>query len=143
MTQPQLPHKPLAADNPWLRRLPGFVKTASGLEWRMWQRLPRVALWGTAVLATPCLVLAVLLFPDALGTSVQSTLWPTLPALEGAGARDALQWLFAGIGLLVFHWTALLTVAIGCLIVMAMKGPAYVADGLALPEAPPGAPKDD
>jgi hypothetical protein len=32
------------------------------------------------------------------------------------------------VGLVVLHWTLVLTVAIGCVIVMLMKGPAYVAD---------------
>ena len=39
---------------------------------------------------------------------------------------------FAMIGLAIFIWTAVLTVAtvaIGCVIVWLMKGPAYVADG--------------
>ena len=35
-------------------------------------------------------------------------------------------------GLLFVHWTLVLTLAIGCVIVMLMKGPAYVADGYAL-----------
>ena len=34
-------------------------------------------------------------------------------------------------GLLGLFWTMMLTVAIGCVIVMIMKGPAYGADGLA------------
>jgi hypothetical protein len=29
----------------------------------------------------------------------------------------------------VLHWTLVLTVGIGCVIVMLMKGPAFVADG--------------
>ena len=33
------------------------------------------------------------------------------------------------IGLVIFIWTAVLTVTIGCVIVWLMKGPAYVADG--------------
>jgi hypothetical protein len=32
----------------------------------------------------------------------------------------------------VFHWTAVFTVAIGCVVVMLMKGPGYVADGMEL-----------
>jgi hypothetical protein len=28
----------------------------------------------------------------------------------------------------VFHWTAVFTIAIGCVVVMLMKGPGYVAD---------------
>ena len=34
------------------------------------------------------------------------------------------------IGLAILIWTLVVTVAIGCVIVWLMKGPAYVADGL-------------
>jgi hypothetical protein len=105
--------------------------------------LPRITWWGSVLLGAPCALLGVLLYPDLFGAGVQNLLWPSLVALEGQAARDAMQWLFAGIGLMIVHWTAVLTVGIGCLIVMAMKGPAYVADGLSLPAAPPGAPRDD
>jgi hypothetical protein len=130
----------MPAAGPWLRRLPGFTKSPAGLEWRIWKRLPRLLVWGTVLLGVPCLMLGLALFPDALGAWAQHTWWPEWPGLEGEGGRDALQWLFMAVGLLVFHWTAVLTLAIGCVIVMAMKGPAFVADGLALPEAPPGSP---
>ena len=39
------------------------------------------------------------------------------------------------IGLVVLHWTVVLTVAIGAFIVMVMKGPAYVADAYPLVES--------
>jgi hypothetical protein len=29
---------------------------------------------------------------------------------------------------LIFHWTMVITLAIGCVIVMVMKGPGYMAD---------------
>ena len=32
-------------------------------------------------------------------------------------------------GVIVFHWTMVLTLGIGCVIVIVMKGPGYVADG--------------
>jgi hypothetical protein len=32
--------------------------------------------------------------------------------------------------LVIFLWTLVLTVTIGCVVVWLMKGPAYVADGL-------------
>ena len=35
-------------------------------------------------------------------------------------------------GAVFFHWVALLTVAMACMIVMVMKGPAYVADAYPL-----------
>jgi hypothetical protein len=33
-------------------------------------------------------------------------------------------------GVVIFHWTAVFTIAIGCVVVMLMKGPGYVADPL-------------
>ena len=44
------------------------------------------------------------------------------------------------ISLVIFHWTAVLTVAIGAFIVMVMKGPAYVADPYPLNDADRPAP---
>ena len=39
---------------------------------------------------------------------------------------------FLMIGLVLFIWSLVLTLAIGCVIVWLMKGPAYVADGYEL-----------
>ena len=40
------------------------------------------------------------------------------------------------IGVVVLHWTLVLTLALGCFIVRVMKGPAYVADAYPLPQRP-------
>lgn len=45
-------------------------------------------------------------------------------------ARQVQVFDFAMIGLVIFIWTLVLTVTIGCIVVWLMKGPAYVADGL-------------
>ena len=37
---------------------------------------------------------------------------------------------FAMVGLVILVWTVVFPIAIGCVIVWLMKGPAYVADGL-------------
>ena len=55
-----------------------------------------------------------------------------------ANASQA-RWLqmadyFVG-AVLIFHWTMVITVAIGCVIVMVMKGPGYVADSYPVPHA--------
>jgi len=44
-------------------------------------------------------------------------------------ARHIQLFDFVMIGLVVFTWTLVVTVSIGCVIVWLMKGPAYVADG--------------
>jgi uncharacterized Tic20 family protein len=54
------------------------------------------------------------------------------PGLEWALLRRLPAILV--IGLVVLHWTLVFTVAIGCVIVWLMKGPAYVADAYPPPE---------
>ena len=97
----------------WLQKLPGFTRSPAGLEWALWKKLPWIGLAGTAL---PLLAvgMAWLWTPDS----------PT-PALE----RELTQWLYIAVGMVVLNWTLVLTAAIGCVIVMLMKGPAFVADG--------------
>jgi hypothetical protein len=103
----------------WLQKIPNSVRCASGLEWSLWRKLPLIALLGTVL---PLLgLLAVHAMTDADANAAQ------------------VRWLqmadyFVG-AVLVFHWTMVLTVAIGCVIVMVMKGPGYVADGYAVPHS--------
>lgn len=87
------------------------------MEWQLWRRLPQILMVGTVL---PLTGLAFL----HLG-------------MQGASAAEArgLQILdFVVTGILVFHWTAVLTVGIGCAVVMVMKGPAYEADSYPLPD---------
>lgn len=102
------------------RRLPGFTRSAPGLEHRIWRRLPAVLLWGTLL---PGLVAAL---AHALA-----------PAAPDPGVADSalLLWDFRLLGAVVLHWTVVLTVGIGCFIVRVMKGPAYVADAYPMPSA--------
>ena len=112
----------------WLRRLPGFQRSPPGLEWALWKKLPWIALAGTA-LPLALVALAWLAAPE----------FPT-PADE----RALAQWLFMAIGVVVLHWTLVLTTAIGCVIVMLMKGPAFVADGFEVQHTDrPGSPTSD
>ena len=105
--------------NHWLKRLPGFQKSASGLEWRLWKRLPRILAWGTLLLGLVVLA-AHLLAPESA---------------TGELDKGLLLFDYVVIGVVVLHWTMVLTVAIGCAIVMVMKGPAYVADAYPLPDS--------
>ena len=103
----------------WLNRLPGSTPSAPGLEWWICKRLPALLLWGTAI---PMAVAAVA--------------WFATPDLPG-GAEDAALWLmiYRLIGLVILHWSLMLTLAIGCAIVIVMKGPGYVADAYPLDRA--------
>jgi hypothetical protein len=38
------------------------------------------------------------------------------------------------VGLVILHWSLVLTLSIGCAIVILMKGPAYVADAYIMEE---------
>lgn len=97
----------------WLQKLPGSTRSPPGMEWTLWKKLPWIAVAGTA-LPMALVAAACLAAPQAL-----------TPAAE----RALTQWLYIAIGVVVLHWTLVLTVAIGCVIVMLMKGPAFVADG--------------
>ena len=103
--------------NPF-KKLPGFVRSAPGLEQRIWRRLPAIGLWGT-------------LLPLALA-GVHRALAP-VDHMSGAHDAALLLWDYAMIGVVMLHWTLVLTLAIGCFIVRVMKGPAYVADAYPLP----------
>jgi hypothetical protein len=97
-------------------KLPGFVRSAPGLEQIIWRRLPAILLWGT-------------LLPLGLA-GVNRAL---APAVSEPSASALLLWDYTMFGVVVLHWTLVLTLALGCFIVRVMKGPAYVADAYPLP----------
>ena len=95
-----------------LRKLPNFVREAPGLEWVVLKKLPLTLLLGT-------------LFP--LVISLANRGFPP----EGTPAQIAKHVKIVdiiSIATAVTVWTAVLTVAIACFVVVVMKGPAYVAD---------------
>lgn len=104
-------------------RLPGFPKSAPGLEQRVWRRLPAALLWGT-LLPLSLSGLNRALAPDA--------------ALPGYDERALLLWDYRMYGVVLLHWTLVLTVGLACFIVRVMKGPAYVADAYPPPDRKPG-----
>ena len=99
-------------------KLPGFVRSAPGWEQQIWQRLPAILLWGTL------LPLGLVGLNRALAPAVSES---------GAGAGALLLWDYTMFGVVVLHWSLVLTLALGCFIVRVMKGPAYVADAYPLP----------
>lgn len=103
----------------WLTKHPSSIRSAPGLEWAVWRRLPAILLVGTAL---PLL---------AAGLS-----WWASDDLA-AGGRDpaAQRFEFVMIGIVILHWTLVLTAAIGCAIVLLMKGPTYTADSYPMPGA--------
>ena len=96
----------------WLRKIEGR-QTPPGAEVRILRMLPRITLVGTLlVLAMPVLVR--MLPPD--------------PAADVAKQVRSVD-IFA-IAAEISLVTLIVTVAIGCVIVHIMKGPAYAADSL-------------
>ena len=95
----------------WLNKLPNSIRSASGLEWKLWRKLPLILLVGTALPLAAAVALHV--FSDQ--TSAAEARW-----------LQTMDYVVAGV--VIFHWTAVLTIAIGCVVVMLMKGPGYVAD---------------
>lgn len=106
--------------SPWLRRIPS-IRTPAGREWTLLKRMPHILLWGTLL---PALVsLALHLLADS-------------PADGLAADRTLLLADYMLLGVVVLHWTLVLTASIGCVIVMIAKGPAFVADPYYLDEQP-------
>ena len=84
----------------------------SGLEWTILKKLPHVLIGGTLI---PLFIAgASRLFPPE-GTAIEIE--------RHIGMIDILS-IATGITI----WTAVFTVAIGCVTVVLMKGPGYVAD---------------
>lgn len=101
------------------RRLPGFVVTQPGAERTVLRLMPRVFFLGNLVVALP-----------SAAARLLAWLHPETSAQQLVTTID----IYA-IGVLVVHWTAVLTVTIGAIIVWVMKGPAYVADGYPVQDA--------
>ncbi|NCF24370.1 MAG: hypothetical protein GWP60_07505 [Gammaproteobacteria bacterium] len=86
-----------------------------GLEWQILRRLPQITLVGS-------------LIPVALAVLVR--VLPPEPGVDIAKHIKTVD-IFAIASAITF-FTAVLTVAIGCVVVYIMKGPAYVADAYPL-----------
>ena len=97
----------------WLQKLPGFQQTPYGLEWQVLRLMPRICVVGTFL---PALMSVAARFVIVEGSIAELT-------------RRIQLFDYVMLGLVIFIWTLVVTVTIGCVIVWLMKGPAYVADG--------------
>jgi len=100
----------------YFRKLPGYQRTQSGYEWGLFKKIPRIFFGGLLMLAVVFLYLY--LFCD-----------PTNP--------ETGKLMYLCLGLLFSHCFFVGTITIGCIVVMIMKGPAYVADPYELPKENP------
>lgn len=103
----------------WLQKLPDSRRSPPGLERAIMRRLPGALAAGTLI---PLFSFAFAwLYPD--------------PAAGETPEKYLTTVGIAALAVVITAWTAVFTVAIGCVVVMLMKGPAYVADRYHLPDA--------
>lgn len=104
---------PLNLNMNHLNKLTGFIRYPSGIEWGLFKKLPLILGIGTAV---PIGIMSyICLSNSALNPSQQKIIYQCL-------------------GILFTYWFFVGTAAIGCVLVILMKGPAYVSDPYELPE---------
>lgn len=96
----------------FFNKLPNFVRTPAGYEWVLFKRIPQILLLGVVILGS---CIAYLHFFSALPPTV------------------AQRYIYLCLGLLFTYCFFVGATFIGCIVVMVMKGPAYVADPYALP----------
>ena len=112
----------------WFRKLPGYQRQPHGLEWALIKKLPYALLVGTAIPAITAVGMRLIEY-EGKAEEVAKFIKTTDIALIAAA---------------VTAWTAVLTIAIGCFVVIVMKGPAYVADAYPLHDAEqPNRPRQD
>lgn len=102
-----------------LTKLPNSRREPPGLEWTILKKLPKVLFAGTLI---------------PLAISLSGHLFePQGTAAEIAKHIKSVDIMC--ITTVVTLWMAALTVAIGCCVVVIMKGPAYVADAYELSDS--------
>ncbi len=102
-----------------MKKFPPDQKVPPGLEWVLFRKLPLLTFVGFLVIGLLALA---------------ARWWPW----EGDSRHVAalVQRLdFALIGAGIFHLTVMLTLAIGCVVVLIMKGPRYTADSYPVADA--------
>jgi hypothetical protein len=103
----------------WFEKLPGHRRSPPGLERSILHLLPRALAAGTLI---------------PVFAYLYARYFPS-PA-EGQTVERYLSDIgILAISVIATVWTAVLTIAIGCFVVMVMKGPAYVADRYPLQDA--------
>jgi len=98
-----------------------------GLERVVLKKIPKYWLGGTAV---PLLVALL-------------NRWFPIAGTETEIAKRIYLVDAVALGAVFTVWTAVLTVTIGCVVVMVMKGPHYVADSYPIDDAATPAPEDE
>jgi hypothetical protein len=98
----------------YFKKLDGFQRSPAGLEWEIWKKLRLILAAGTTL---PLIASGVAYLLDGMEFT-----------------RLVEQFFYVMVGLVILHWSLVLTLSIGCAIVILMKGPAYVADAYIMEE---------
>lgn len=95
-----------------LNKLPGHIKAPAGVEWLLFKKIPKIFALGVAGFG---------------GAALYLNFFSSLPE------ADAQRYIYLCLGLLFSYCFFVGAACIGCIVVMIMKGPAYVADPYMLP----------
>jgi hypothetical protein len=96
----------------YFKKLPGYKNSPSGFEWILFKKIPYIFGIGT-------LVVAVMIIDLCFFSSLPNS--------------ESQKLIFQCLGLIFSFWFFVGTITFGCVIVMLMKGPAYVSDPYELP----------
>ncbi len=102
-----------------MRKLPGFQRSPHGLEWKILRKTPIAFFYSGVVIG--------------IFTLVAHWLPPQGPVDQVTKHLQLVD--IMAIASLITVWTAIFTVAVGAFVVYMMKGPAYVADALDVPDS--------
>lgn len=97
----------------FFKKLPDEARYPIGIEWPLLKKIPWIFIIGTLLISAPAVV--IYLKSTVISAAQYKTIYICLGALF-------TYWFFVGV------------VAIGCVLIMLMKGPGYVADAYELPE---------
>ncbi len=102
-----------------MKKNPDSIRAPAGLEWRLVRKLPGLTLLGLLALVV---------------------LWGAMHAWPFDGEPQDIErtlrtFNYTLIGMAIFHVTMVITIALGCLIVMIMKGPHYTSDSYPVQDA--------
>lgn len=97
----------------FFKKLPNTTQYPIGIEWPILKKIPILFVVGSLLIASPAVVIY---FKNAV---ISATQYKTIYICLGA---ILTYWFFIGV------------LAIGCVLIMIMKGPGYVADAYELPK---------
>jgi hypothetical protein len=97
----------------FFNKLPNAIRYPIGGEWALLKKLPYVFVIGTLLIGAPDIGI---FFQDA------------------EISNDQYKTIYTSLGFLFSFWFFVGAAAIGCVVVIIMKGPGYVADAYELPK---------